>query len=138
MHKKISNYLSILTVILLIATSFLPFKSIYSVHQIDNSSKEVEKIESKIHYTTTYSGYESMEFYFAIGLILSIFLIAHFTKEPIKTISVILLALLFYLGLLYTYIISEIGDYELFLSFPIMLVCSSYIIFRSMQHTLKK
>lgn len=138
MHKKISNYLSILAVTLLIATSFLPFKSIYSVHQIDNSSKEVDKIESKIHYTTTYSGYESVEFYFAIGLILSIFLLAHFTKEPIKTISVILLVLLFYLGLLYTYIISEIGDYELFLSFQIMLVCSSYLIFRSMQHAFKK
>lgn len=138
MHKKISNYLSILTGTLLIATSFLPFKSIYSFRRIDNHSRAIFKVESTINFSTVYYGYESIEYLLSIALIVLIILISQFAKEPFKNIFAIIMSLVFYFGMLYTFILGEIGDSKLYLSFPILLVCSSYLIFRSMQHAFKK
>lgn len=136
MHKR-NNYLITISGIILLIIAFLPFKSIYSSLRIDNHSRAIFKVESTINFSTTYYGCESIEFLLSIALVVIIFLIARFAKEPFKNIVVILMTLVFYFGMLYTYIMGEIGNYKLHLSFPILLVCSTYIIFNSLRYAIK-
>lgn len=119
------NHLITISVITVLITAFLPYKSIYSFDRINNHSRAIFKAESTINFSTTYYSYESIEFLLSITLLVIIFLIARFAKKPFKYI------------MLFTYIMGEIGNYKLFLSFPIMLVCSTYIIFNCLKHVFK-
>ena len=135
--QKRKNYLITISGFILLIIGFLPYKSIYTFDRINNHSRAIYKVESTINFSTTYYSYESIEFLLSIALLVIIFLIARFAKEPFKNIVVILMTLAFYFGMLYTYILGEIGNYKLFLSFPILLVCSTYLIFNNLNHAIK-
>lgn len=135
--QKRKNYLITISGFILLIIGFLPYKSIYTFDRINNHSRAIYKVESTINFSTTYYSYESIEFLLSIALLVIIFLIARFAKEPFKNIVVILMTLAFYFGMLYTYILGEIGNYKLFLSFLILLVCSTYLIFNSLNHAIK-
>lgn len=132
--QKRKNYLITISGIILLIIAFLPYKSIYSFNCINNHSRAIFRVESTINFSTTYYSYESIEFLLSITLLVIIFLIARFAKEPFKNIFVILMSLVFYFGLLYTYIISQIGEIELLISFYLMVIPSNFLIFKNVKY----
>lgn len=134
--QKRKNYLITISGFILLIIAFLPYKSNYTFDRINNQSRAIFKVESRTNFSTTYYSYESIEFLLSIALLVIIFLIARFAKEPFKNIVVILMTLAFYFGMLYVYIMSKIGNYDLLISFYISFITSTFLIVKNVKHAL--